>query len=197
MRTLRNLTGFWILQQCMSFWEKPSPELDFSTLVAEAEQAPAFGPVIDTEDPRFAQPGDMPAKIDAYCRETGQQAPRNRGETTRVILESLALKFRSTHRNLEQIMGGSIRGLRVVGGGSRNRLLNELTASATMVPVTVGHPEATSLGNALIQMQASGHISSWAESRQLLANSYNERIFTPVADPRWDEAAGRLESITS
>ena len=195
VRTLRNLTGFWLLQQCLRSWETPQDRLDFSTLVAEAEQAPAFGAVIDTEDPRFASPGDMPEKIKEYCRETQQEVPENRGETTRVILESLALKFRATHRTLERILGSPISGIRVVGGGSRNRLLDELTASATMVPVTAGHPEATSLGNALIQMQASGRISSLEEGLQVLADSYDEHVFMPAVDPRWDEAAQRLESI--
>jgi sugar (pentulose or hexulose) kinase len=194
VRTLRNLTGFWILQQCMRVWQTSSDDIDFASLASEAEQAPAFSAVIDTNDPRFSSPGDMPEKIDQFCKETQQDIPRNRGEVTRVILESLALQFRRTHRDLEKIVGDRIPGITVVGGGARNQLLNQLTASAAMVPVTVGQPEATSLGNALVQMKASGHISNLTEGQQLIADSYRQQVFTPVADPRWQEAAERMES---
>lgn len=197
VRTLRNLTGFWILQECARSWRETGHDVDIASLIVEAEEAPAFGAVVDTSDPRFAAPGDMPQRIIEFCEESHQPPPPDRGSMTRVILEGLALQFRRTSQDLERIVGRDIEGIRVVGGGAHNRLLNRFVASATGLPVTVGPSEATSLGIALVQLDTHGEIAGLDEAPHVVANSHRHHTFPPVPDDRWDEAAARLESIST
>lgn len=196
IRTLRNLTGLWIVQECLRVWREDTQNLDFDTLMAEATAATPFLAVIDTNDPRFAVPDDMPAKIQDYCRLSGQPVPETRGELTRIVLESLAIQFRRTLRTLEQITGDPFRVIRVVGGGTHHDLLNTLTASATGVPVTLGHPEATTLGNALVQMVATGAIDNYAEARELVGGLSGE-TYQPTNEGDWEAAEKRLDTVAA
>src|SRR5947199_10746948 len=112
--------------------------------------APPFESLINPNDPRFLEPGDMPAKIQAFCKETGQPVPRKPGPVLRCVLESLALLYRKTLREIEQVTGRKIERLYIVGGGTKNTLLNHFTANALQVPAVLGPAEATSIGNVMV-----------------------------------------------
>jgi rhamnulokinase len=156
-----------------------------------AATAQPFAALINPDDPRFVGPGEMPQKIDAYCRETGQTPPRSPGETVRCVLESLALLYRRTFRQLEQLTGTRIPRLHIVGGGSRNELLNQFTANSLGIRVFAGPVEATALGNILVQAITCGDLKSLSAARELVAKSFAVTCYE--RDPRqqhvWDGAA--------
>lgn len=153
-RLLKNVMGLWIVQECRRAWGSP----DFAQLYADAEAA-AGGPLVDPDDGRFLHAGlDMPQRIQAYCRETGQAVPATPAEITRCVLESLALRTAEVLLQLEDVTGRMISTLHVVGGGSQVRFLNQLLADTTGRRVIAGPVEATLIGNLLVQAEASGSI---------------------------------------
>ena len=194
IRLLKNIMGLWIIQECKREWDRRADAVDFAGLVKLAEQAPAFKAVIDVDDPRFLAPGNMPARIQDYCRETNQPVPEGRGEISRVIYESLALKYRWAIERLEQdLLHKRIDVLHIVGGGSKNVMLNRMTAGAIRRPVIAGPGEGTVIGNLLVQAMALGEIGSIPELRQVVAASFENVEYLPEGDPAaWDEAYERL-----
>ena len=194
IRYLKNIMGLWIIQECKREWDRRADAVDFAGLVKLAEQAPAFKAVIDVDDPRFLAPGNMPARIQDYCRETNQPVPEGRGEISRVIYESLALKYRWAIERLEQdLLHKRIDVLHIVGGGSKNVMLNRMTAGAIRRPVIAGPGEGTVIGNLLVQAMALGEIGSIPELRQVVAASFENVEYLPEGDPAaWDEAYERL-----
>ena len=193
-RLLKNIMGLWIIQECKREWDRRADAVDFAGLVKLAEQAPAFKAVIDVDDPRFLAPGNMPARIQDYCRETNQPVPEGRGEISRVIYESLALKYRWAIERLEQdLLHKRIDVLHIVGGGSKNVMLNRMTAGAIRRPVIAAPGEGTVIGNLLVQAMALGEIKSIPELRQVVAASFENVEYLPEGDPAaWDEAYERL-----
>lgn len=157
-RLLKNVTGLWLVQRCRAAF---GTDTDYESLTRQAEEAPPLRSLIDPDDPRFLNPPDMPAAIAGFCRETGQPVPETPGQFVRCGLESLALKYRVVLDRLAAVTGVPIEVIHVVGGGSRNRLLNQFTADATGLPVMAGLVEATALGNVLIQARAAGASSTW------------------------------------
>jgi rhamnulokinase len=162
-----------------------------------AKAAPALRSIIDPDDPRFLNPGDMPAAIREFCRETRQGVPDSEGALVRCALESLALKYQTVLENLEEISGKRIEVIHIVGGGSRNNLLNQFTADACNRPVLAGPVEATVLGNVLMQARACGEIASLAELRAVVRESSEMRAFEPrerqVA--AWEEAREKFKKL--
>jgi rhamnulokinase len=151
------LMGLWPLQECRRAWAAAGERVDHAQLVAAATECdPATLSLVDPADPRFGVPCDMPAVIVARCQETGQRPPRTAGETAAVILHSLGLEHAHGVAALERATGRRVRSLRLVGGGSANRLLCQLTANATGLPVTAGPQEATTASNLALQAQALG-----------------------------------------
>jgi len=134
----------------------------------------------------------MPAKVQAYCKETGQPVPRKPGPILRCVLESLALLYRKTLREIEQVTGRKIERLYIVGGGTKNTLLNHFTANALQVPAVLGPTEATSIGNVLVQAMALGHLSSLEDARKVVRDSFNPEIIQPYA-AAWNSAYERLQ----
>jgi rhamnulokinase len=134
----------------------------------------------------------MPAAIDQFCAGTEQPRPASPGAYVRTILESLALKYRLVLDSLCQLTGGNIRQIRVIGGGSKNRLLNQFTADATGRQVIAGPAEATALGNVAMQMLATGAASSLAEVRAMIDHSFPTEVFAPTETARWDEQCQRF-----
>ncbi|HPM24363.1 MAG TPA: rhamnulokinase family protein [Phycisphaerae bacterium] len=193
-RFLRNVTGLWLVQECQRAWDAAGQDYSWEELARLAEGAPPFVAFVDPDDPRFAEPGDMPARIRAACSETGQPVPDGPGPMVRCALESLALKCRHVLDTLERITGRRIGVLHIVGGGVRNALLNQFIADATGKPVRAGPAEATAAGNVMVQALAQGRVSSLAELRGVI------RASTPVTnyDPRncasWDDAYGRFRA---
>ena len=197
IRMLKNIMGLWILQECKREWDRRSDAVDFAGLVEMAMNAPAFKSIIDVDDERFLAPGDMPARIQAYCAETGQAVPQGRGEISRVIYESLALKYRWAIECLEQdMLKRPIKVLHIVGGGSKNALLNRFTAEAIKRPVIAGPSEGTVIGNLLMQARALGAIDGIAALRRVVENSFPTRTFLPETDgAAWDAAYARYAAL--
>ncbi len=192
IRLLKNITGLWVIQECRRAWIQESGPLSWDQIVGMAALAPAFTAFIDVDAREFATPGNMPARICAYCEATGQPVPQDRGTVARVVFESLALKYRHTLEVLDQLAVRRHAVLHIVGGGTQNRLLSQFAANATGRPVVAGPIEATAAGNALVQMLATGAISSLAEGRAIISNSFDTEEFEPQDTAAWDEAYARF-----
>ncbi len=195
VRLLKNIVGLWIVQECRGQWAKQGSDHDYATLTQMAAAAPPFVSLIDPADPRFLSPGDMPARIGAYCRKTGQPSPSSPGAVIRCALESLALLYRRTGLRIEQLTGRKIERLHIVGGGSRNALLNQFTANALQIPVLAGPVEATATGNILVQAIASGRLASLAEARNVVRASTEITQVDPRDAPEWEVANRRWEKL--
>ena len=195
VRLLKNISGLWLLQECRRQWARAGQDRDYSTLTALAAEAPAFVSLINPADARFLAPANMPEAIAAFCRQTGQPAPATPGACIRCVLESLALLYRRTLRQLEQLTGEQIDHLHIVGGGSHNTLLNQFTANALQVPVRAGPAEATAAGNVLIQAIALGHLPSLAAARDVVRASFEVALVAPQAGLEWELPYRRFEQF--
>jgi rhamnulokinase len=191
-RFLKNIVGLWILQESRREWVRQRKEFDYATLTQEAENAEPFRSLIDPRAPRFLKPGEMPQKISAFCSETGQPTPETPGQFVRCIFESLALLYRVTIEELEQLTGRTIRRLHIVGGGSQSGLLNQFAASATGRQVVAGPAEATAIGNVLLQAVATGHLGSLTTVRQIVRDSFALQTFEAIAPESWGGAYQRF-----
>ncbi|MEU0853745.1 rhamnulokinase family protein [Streptomyces flaveolus] len=193
VRYLRNIMGMWLLEECRRTWDAQGLPAHIPELLAEAARCRAFGAVIDPDDPEFLAPGDMPERIRDHCRRTEQPVPDSQGAVVRCILESLALAHRRTLRQAAELAGRDITHIHLVGGGSRNDLLCQLTADATGLPVIAGPTEATALGNILVQARAAGLVADLPAMRRLVASTQHLRRYSPRGDgAAWDAAAARL-----
>ncbi len=191
-RFLKNIVGLWLLQECRREWQKQGRNLEYSTLIEEAERAEPFRSLIDPRAVRFIKPGNMPERIAQYCAETGQPAPETPGQFVRCILESLALLYRVTLEEIEKLTGRTVRRLHIVGGGSRNLLLNKFAANATRRQIVAGPVEATAIGNVLIQAIALGHVKSLTALRRIVRDSFALQTFEPDAAEEWQAAYPRF-----
>lgn len=189
-------TGLWVIQQCYERWCKDAgSKVGWDTVVSVAETADGGKAFIDLDAPEFAQPNpNMPRRIQKYCADSGQNVPDSIGEIARCVFESLVLKFKQCHIDIEKFTGLGIELLHVVGGGSKNRLLCQWTADALGVPVMAGPAETTSVGNLLIQMKATGAIDSLVQGRQISGRSASPIEYLPVRDTRWDDYYDRYRS---
>jgi len=176
IRLLKNLTGLWALQECVREWG----DVAWKTLEEEARRAPPGLVVIDLEDPRFLAPGGMPDRLRAFCRERGLPVPESRGALVRTILESIAHSYESALKKLEQVTGEPVEILHIVGGGSRNRLLCQLTADACRRTVVAGPAEAAALGNLLIQARTMGDLPRGSSLRNVAARSTELTYYRPT-----------------
>ncbi|PYM12017.1 MAG: rhamnulokinase [Verrucomicrobia bacterium] len=194
VRLLKNIAGLWIVQECRHYWAEKEQDLDYDVLTHLAASSPPFESLINPADPRFLEPGDMPAKVQAFCKETRQPVPRKPGPIIRCILESLALLYRKTLQEIENVTGRKIERLHIVGGGTRNSLLNHFTANALQIPVVIGPAEATAAGNVLVQAMALGHVPSLEQARKIARDSFDTEIIQPHA-AAWIAAFARLEKL--
>ena len=185
IRLLKNLTGLWLLQESRRRWRKDGQDYTWDALMAMGEQADSFRCLIDPDARDFLNPTDMPKAICAYCRRTGQPEPNSVGAIVRCCLESVALKYRWVLEALETLTNKRFKSIRIVGGGSRNRLLSQFTADACRLPVATGPVEATALGNVLLQAIASGHLSDISAGRQAIAVSIDRQHLEPRSDDAW------------
>ncbi|MFP4288954.1 MAG: rhamnulokinase [Bacteroidales bacterium] len=196
-RLLKNIMGIWILQGCKRSWDKPGNTYHYADLVKMAEQAKPAGTFIDPDDQVFFNPADMPGAIDDFCQRTNQQKPASKGEYVRVILESLALKYRMVLEQLTHITAVKIDKIHIIGGGIQNQLLCQYAANATGKTVVAGPVEGTALGNIGMQAKASGEIKSIEEIRHLIKNTFDLKIYTPTDGARWEKAYDRFRNICS
>lgn len=192
-RLLKNVMGLWLLQGCRRSWAQRNQMFTYGDLMEAAAAEPGFQHLIDPDDLSFANPDDMPDAIDRFCRKTDQQAPRTPGRYARAVFDSLALKYRVVIRDLESVIERPISRIRLIGGGSQNALLNQLTADATGLPVVAGPVEATALGNVAVQMLATGAASSLADARAIIDRSVPTTVFTPRDVETWNREAIRFQ----
>ena len=185
MRILRNIMGLWLVQECRRQWQIEGESLDYAALTQMARDAKPFTAWIDPDHETFLSPGNMPDKISAFLSSTGQIPVADKGQLIRIILESLAVRYCQVLKMLEDVSGQTIETLHIIGGGSQNNLLNQLTADATGKTVIAGPVEATVLGNALIQAKACGHIRTLSHGRAIVADSFPTQTFNPRPDERW------------
>jgi len=180
VRFLKNLTGLWVLQECERAWTAEGQNVDYDTLQREARAAEPHG-TIDLDDARFLERGEMPQKIEAYCRKHDQPVPSTRGEVARLVLESLAADYRDKLKVLEDVLDERIEVVHLMGGGSRNELLCQWTADATGRRVVAGPAEATALGNLLIQARVMGGLPAGTTIRDVVRASTGLRPYEPAA----------------
>jgi len=176
-RLLKNIAGLWLLQECRRAWAAEGERFGYEELMQMAEAAGPARAIVDPDD--FLRPGDMPARIAAWCGQRSIEAPRTRGEFCRTILESLAHRYREVLEGLERLTRTRIHTIHIVGGGSRNSLLNQLVADATGCKVEAGPVEATAAGNVLVQAVAAGEVSGLDEIRSIVRRSFPIAEFQP------------------
>lgn len=195
-RLLKNIGGLWLLQGCRRSWAEAGRTFEYEELLqAAADEPRAFHALVDPDHPSFLHPRSMIAAIDDYCRQTGQPVPDGPPTYVRTVLESLAFKYRVVVESLEELTGAVLTEIRIVGGGSRNELLNQFTADATGRAVTAGPVEATALGNIVMQMVATGAAASLEEARQIIARSFPVQRFEPQATNTWDTHYRRFKGL--
>lgn len=191
-RLLKNVTGLWLLERARREWQTQGIQLHIADLVVAAGDVAAGRSVINPDDHRFALPGPIATYIDDACRESGQHVPTTPAEITRVILDSLALSWRRTVRIIERIAGIDAAVIHLVGGGSANKLLGDLCASACERRVLVGPTEATVVGNVLVQAMADGIVADLATGRDLVERAFPPRIIDPRSLLDWEQLEQRL-----
>jgi rhamnulokinase len=189
VRYLRNIMGLWLLQECVRAWGDP----DLGALLLDAAKVPALRSVVDAGDAAFLAPGRMPERIAEACRASGQPVPESPAEITRCILDSLALAHRRAIEDAQRLADHPVDIVYVVGGGTRNALLCQLTADACGLPVVAGPTEAAAFGNVLVQARAHGLVGDLAGMRRLLTRTQPLTRYESQGDPqRWREAQDRL-----
>lgn len=196
-RFLHNIMGLWIVQECRRTWLGAGDEVSYAELARMAAESEGFVSVIDPDAPVFLAPGDMPQRVREFCRDTGQQVPEGKGEVIRCVLDSLALRYRATMENLDAMLGRRHDPIHIVGGGTQNALLCQLTADATRRTVVAGPIEATAIGNVLVQAMGRGFVSSLAEAREIVRNSFDLVTYEPRESSAIERAYGAFRQITS
>ena len=194
-RLLKNIMGLWLVQELRREWQRAGEDHDYGEMVEMAATAPAFGPLIDPSDARFMAPGDMSVRIQAFCEETGQAVPETKAALLRTALESLALEYRCVAESLDEIAGKHLATIHIIGGGSKNELLDQFAADATGRTVVTGPVEATALGNVMVQAIATGHLGSMVEGRQVIRQSFDVKTFEPRDSAAWEAAFERYLRI--
>ncbi len=196
-RFLKNIAGLWLIQECRRSWAKQGELYSYEELTAMAAEAPAFGPLILVDHPTFLAPEDMPTAIRSFCERTGQPVPETKGAVIRCALESLALAYREVALRLDSLVGHRLPMIHVIGGGSQNQFLNQLTADATGRDVFAGPVEATAIGNLLVQAMALGYIASLDAGRALVRRSFDVTRYHPraVQTEAWDAAYERYHEL--
>lgn len=188
IRFLKNIMGLWLIQESRRQWRREGKEYSFAELEALAKAAKPFRCFINPDDPCFVAPGDLPARVREFCERTGQYVPQTVGEIVRCIYESLAMKYRYTAGIISQLTGIRPRVIHVVGGGTKDGFLSQMTADACNLPVCAGPEEATAIGNLLVQMMATGEAKDLSQARAIVAASFACKHYLPQNASAWNEA---------
>ena len=195
IRFLTNIMGLWLIQESRRAWKKQGQDLSFNDLEKAALKSEPFKCYIDPDCPDFARPGNLPKRIQAFCERTGQYVPQDIGEIVRCIYQSLALKYRHAFLNLKKIAEKDFKGIHIVGGGTKDPLLCQLTANSCNTVVSAGPIEATALGNIAVQLMAGGEIKDIKEARQIIKDSFDIKEYTPAETEVWDKAYEDFKKI--
>ena len=194
-RFLKNICGMWLLERCRQEWtDAPA---DVNTVNREAMEAEPFRSFINPDDPRFANPTSMVQAIQGYCRETGQPVPEDYRQMARCIFESLALRYRQVTGYLRELAPFPIERLHVIGGGSLNPYLMQMTASSLQMPVLTGPVEGTAIGNIMLQAKAAGLVSDIFQMRNIIAQSIEMKTYLPQDAAEWNQAYKRYTDTTT
>ena len=195
-RFLKNITGMWLLEQCLKEWKKEGITYAYEKLVQMADTVPAFQSLLDTDHASFSNPACMTSAIVEYCATTNQKAPSTHAEFVRCIFESLSLKYKFILGLLRNLAPFPIEKLHVIGGGSKNPLLNQWTANSIGIPVVAGPSEATAIGNIMIQAKAAGCVDSLQEMRHIIRQSVQIDEFLPENAADWEAAYQKFLAVT-
>lgn len=196
-RVLKNIAGLWLVQECRRVWKQSGHEYGWEELTRRAGETPPLLSLINPDDPSFVAPKDMPTAIRDYCTKTGQTVPNSEGAVIRCALESLALRYRMVLGFLEELIGGKIETIHIVGGGTQNRLLCQMTADACGRRVVAGPVEATAIGNVMMQAVAQGAIGSIAQAREVIRASFEVQEYRPRLPQAWSDAYARFERLVT
>lgn len=197
IRLLKNIAGLWLVQQCRATWQRQGRQYDWNQLTQAARDAAPLVSLVDPDDVRFVAPESMPEALASFCRETSQPIPETDGAMIRCALESLAMRYRMVLGWLEQLNDGRLETIHVVGGGTQNELLCQMTADACNRRVVTGPIEATAIGNVMMQAVSQGAVSSISEAREVIRNSFPMKEFVPSNPAPWDEAYERYVRLSS
>jgi len=196
IRFLKNCMGSWLAQELRRVWRiADGREMEWSELDRLAEAAPALTTFIDPDDPSFYNPSNMETAIIEFCNKTGQPAPKDRGVYIRIVYESLALKYRMANEQICSICGKNTKIVNIVGGGSKNIMLNQFTADALGLPVMAGPEEATAVGNFMVQAMGLGIISSMQEALPIIKQTFSIKKYKPRDTEKWDKAYTRFREF--
>ncbi|HEY4308701.1 MAG TPA: rhamnulokinase family protein [Pirellulales bacterium] len=195
-RLLKNIVGLWLVQECRRIWKLAGKTFSWDDLTGMAAAAPQLASLVNPDDATLMAPRDMPAAIRELCKRTGQSVPQDEGAVIRTTIESLALRYRQVLVSLEELTGGQVKTIHVVGGGTQNRQLCQATADACQRPVVAGPVEATAIGNVMAQAVAAGAVGSIEEAREVVRESFPVEQYEPREGGAWADAAGRFEAIT-
>jgi rhamnulokinase len=197
IRFLKNIAGLWLVQECRRSLARKGQEFSYAELAQKASSVEAGESWVDPDDGMFVAPADMPQAIREYCVKTCQKPPENESVLIRLCLESLALKYRWTLEKLEELTGRELEVLHIVGGGTQNTLLCQLTADCLGRTVIAGPVEATASGNILVQAMARGHVIDLAHLRQIVRNSWDAVVYEPRHNNQtyWDNAYSKLRRL--
>jgi rhamnulokinase len=187
IRLLKNIMGLWLMQECRRHWKKAGADLSYDELTSLAEKAEPFAGFLNVDNGAFLAPGDMPKRINEYLARTGQKTTQDKGQINRMIMESLALKYRQVMEAIEDVTGDTIEVLHIVGGGIKNELLCQFTANATGKKVITGPIEATASGNILMQAKATEQIETLDRAREIVRNSFDLKEYQPQNESLWQE----------
>ena len=196
-RFLKNIMGLWLIQEVQRELSKNGNAITFEEMDEAAEKSPPFRSIINPDDPEYFEAGGMTKKIQKRCKETSQQIPETPGEINRCVKESLALAYRRTLGQIEEMTGILYPVIHIIGGGAKSELLNQMAASATGRPVLAGPIEAAAIGNLCAQFMSKGEIKGWNEARKIVKNSFPVKEYLPVKDLGWDDAYERYLSQIS
>ena len=194
-RLLKNIAGLWLVQECRRVWKETGRDYAWEELSRRASDRTPLAALINPDHASFVAPDNMPAAIADFCTKTGQPAPATDGAIIRCALESLALRYRMVLGYLEELIGGRIETIHIVGGGAQNRLLCQMAADATGRRVVAGPVEATAIGNLAMQAVAKGAIGSIAQAREIIRHSFEVQEYRPKQPKVWDEAYGRFQKL--
>ena len=195
IRFLKNIMGLWIIQESRRQWAREGKEFSFNDLEQAAWAAEPFKCFIDPDYIDFATPGNMPKKIRDFCERTGQYVPQTEGEIIRCAAQSLALKFRMVTEAMEDVIGEPLSAVHMVGGGIKDTMVCRFTASATGKKVLAGPVEATSTGNAAVQLMALGKVKDLTEARKIIKNSFPIKTYEPEDADAWSKAYEEFKKI--
>ncbi|MFQ3550340.1 MAG: FGGY-family carbohydrate kinase, partial [Armatimonadota bacterium] len=195
IRFLRNIMGLWIVQEIRKTWLAEGDDISYAEMTSLAGELNHSESLINPDSPEFLPPGNMPQRVKDFCSRTNQKVPETKAEIVRCVLDSLAFKYRSTLEDLEEVLEKRLDPLHIVGGGTQNKLLSQLTANAIGRNVIAGPVEATAIGNLLVQAMGKGVVSSLEEIRTIVSNSFEVETFIPKPHSELEESYKKFLDI--